>query len=193
MLHPPRRSVTRFFIPLVDVMMLLFCIFLLMPMVKFVGEGSPYTRLAEMEKQLQGSEEEQQRLSQEIEQLRRELGETPAELRKDLKALREEKLQALQQRLSIRVLEIDGGTGKLYYKDPGPVEIRNRADAQVLIDRDRRTVAGGRLEVYYLILYPRDRSPFPERQQREQYEQWFSDAAHGWDIPGVGHVRGGEP
>src|SRR5262249_54358638 len=92
MIQTPRRSVTRFFIPLVDVMMLLFCIFLLMPMVKFEGEGSPYAKLSEAEKQLQQREERLGHLEAEIELLRRELGETPAELRKDLNALREEKL-----------------------------------------------------------------------------------------------------
>lgn len=193
MIHPPRRSVTRFFIPLVDVMMLLFCIFLLMPMVKFVGEDSPYTKLSAVEQELQQRDEQLRQQQQQIEQLRRDLGETPAELRKDIQALREEKRKALQQRLWIRVLEIDGSTGKLYYKDPGPVEIRHQVDAQELIERDRRTVASGRQEVYYLILYPRERSPYPERQQREQYDRWFSDVAHGWDIPGTGHVRGGEP
>ncbi len=30
MIHMPRRNVTRFFIPLIDVLILLFCIFLLM-------------------------------------------------------------------------------------------------------------------------------------------------------------------
>src|SRR6202011_3261808 len=34
MIELPRRSVTRFFIPLIDVMTLLFCIFLLMPIVE---------------------------------------------------------------------------------------------------------------------------------------------------------------
>ena len=33
MITQPRRSVTRFFIPLIDVLILLFCIFLLMPFV----------------------------------------------------------------------------------------------------------------------------------------------------------------
>src|SRR5437762_12655451 len=33
MIAMPRRSVTRFFIPLIDVLLLLFCAFLLMPMV----------------------------------------------------------------------------------------------------------------------------------------------------------------
>ena len=39
-IHMPHRSVTRFFIPLIDVLILLFCIFLLMPYVKLV-EGEP--------------------------------------------------------------------------------------------------------------------------------------------------------
>ena len=39
MIQMPRRSVTRFFIPLIDVMTLLFCIFLLMPMIQSTGEG----------------------------------------------------------------------------------------------------------------------------------------------------------
>ena len=30
MIHMPRRSVTRFFVPLIDVLILLFCIFLLL-------------------------------------------------------------------------------------------------------------------------------------------------------------------
>ena len=44
MIQLPKRSVTRFFIPLIDVLTLLFCIFLLMPMVKSGSEaatGSP--------------------------------------------------------------------------------------------------------------------------------------------------------
>ena len=35
----PRRSVTRFFIPLIDVLTLLFCIFLMMPVVKKSSEA----------------------------------------------------------------------------------------------------------------------------------------------------------
>ena len=34
MIQMPQRSVTRFFIPLIDVLTLLFCIYLLMPIVK---------------------------------------------------------------------------------------------------------------------------------------------------------------
>ena len=40
MIRPPQRSITRFFIPLIDVLILLFCIFLLMPFVSN-PEGTP--------------------------------------------------------------------------------------------------------------------------------------------------------
>ena len=39
MIQLPRRSVTRFFIPLIDVLTLLFCIFLMMPAVKKSDEA----------------------------------------------------------------------------------------------------------------------------------------------------------
>ena len=65
MIQLPKRSVTRFFIPLIDVLTLLFCIFLLMPMVKSASEaaaGSPEPSIAPM-----NAEERQ-----ELEQLRQE-------------------------------------------------------------------------------------------------------------------------
>ena len=34
MIRLPRRSVTRFFIPMIDVLTLLFCMFLLMPIIR---------------------------------------------------------------------------------------------------------------------------------------------------------------
>jgi hypothetical protein len=40
MIQMPQRSVTRFFIPLIDVLTLLFCIYLLMPIVKPSEDGN---------------------------------------------------------------------------------------------------------------------------------------------------------
>jgi hypothetical protein len=182
MIQLPRRSVTRFFIPLIDVLTLLFCIFLLMPMVQ-PAEGTVATpgdlaRLRELER--------------EVEQLRQEGRDLTPEKRRQLQQLHDEQVKRLEQRLLIRVLEIDPGTGKLYVTDPERIEIRNQADARELIERDGRgRLADGR-ELYYLILYPRDRrSPYPLREQREDYDRWFNDVAHGWDVPGTGPARGG--
>ena len=84
----------------------------------------------------------------------------------------------------MRVLEIDGATGKLYYRDPERVEVRNQGDARSLIDRDQRQREVNRGELYYLILYPRDADRgYPTRGQREQYERWFEGVALGFDNP----------
>jgi hypothetical protein len=92
------------------------------------------------------------------------------------------------------VLEIDPKKGLLFYHDPERIEIRDQAAARELIGQDRRDLRGARRELYYLILYPRDRtSPFPHREQREQYSRWFADVAHGWDIPGTPAPPGGTP
>ena len=184
MIQLPRRSVTRFFIPLIDVLTLLFCIFLLMPMVKPAEGSAAATADAERLRELE----------REVERLRKEGREVTPEMREELKRLREEKIKVLQQRLLIRVLQIDPGSGKLFVNDPERIEIRNPDDARELIERDGRGPAAEGKEVYYLILYPRDRkSPYPLREQREEYDHWFNDVPHGWDVPGTGPARGGNP
>jgi len=176
MIKLPRRSVTRFFIPLIDVLLLLFCIFLLMPLVKGGSESSVDEADAIRPERVR-------KLEEEVERLRRQLRETPQDLRAELEKLRREKMQVLQDKLAIRVLEIDPASGKLYYRDPERIEIASQAKATELIDQDR----AGRLrdELYYLIQYPRvPDSPYPLREQRERYERWFADVAHGWDTLG---------
>src|SRR5262245_24872039 len=173
MIRLPRRSVTRFFIPLIDVLLLLFCIFLLMPLVK--GSNAAQGEDTEPVRQ-----ERLRKLEEELKRLRRQLRDTPQDMRAELQKLRQEKIQTLQDKLAIRVLEIDAANGKLYYRDPERIEIGSQAKAAELIDQDR--ARRGQTELYYLILYPRDpASPYPLREQRERYERWFADVAHGWD------------
>lgn len=179
MIQLPHRSVTRFFIPLIDVLLLLFCIYLLLPIVRPPAEG------AGSESGAGGSGPLSPRERQELERLRQ--GQPPpggnlAESeRRALERLRKEKIEVLQQRLAIRVLEIDADTGKLYSYDPERVEVRNEAEAQALIERQKRA-AGGR-DLYYLILFPRRITGYPEERQVRQYERWFADVAHGIDNP----------
>jgi hypothetical protein len=179
----PQRSVTRFFIPLIDVLTLLFCIFLVMPLVG-QSEGEADASRAEKERQL----------NEELEALRRNQPDLSRRLQDELERLRHEKVQALKERLAVRVLEIDGSTGKLYYRDPDRIEIRNQADARELIDRDRRLRGIGQRELYYLVLYPRDRkSVYPTEGQRQDYERWFDGVALAFDIPGAAPARGKRP
>lgn len=178
MIEMPRRSVTRFFIPLIDVLTLLFCIFLLMPLVQAQPEGGPELPAA--------PDAELDRLREEVARLRREHADTPERLREELEKLRQEKVEVLQERLAVRVLEIDPATGVLFYNDPQRTEVRTEADARALVERDRKALAGRNRELYYLILYPRLlTSPYPHREQRRQFDEWFRDVAHGFDIPGL--------
>lgn len=182
MIQLPQRSVTRFFIPLIDVLTLLFCIFLVLPLAK--GPDDHSEEVAALEERLRERESE-------VERLRQAGRELPNELRDEIEKLRQEKVKALQKRLSVRVLEIDPETGKLYYRDPERIQIPDEASAHALIESDRRKL--GQRELYYLILYPRNpASTYPTRGQRESFDRWFQGVALGYDIPG-GSGGGGQP
>lgn len=174
MIRPPRRSVTRFFIPLIDVLILMFGIFLLMPFVSSPVEGERDS-LSTDHKALS-----QNNLPHEIQEWQRRLSE--AERR--LERLQRERA-ALADRLSVRVLEIDPFTGVLHYYDPDRQEVRNSGDAQRLIDRQRR-IAGAK-DPFFLILYPRKTdgflSPYPTQEQLAQYRQWFREVPLAIDNP----------
>lgn len=174
MIQLPRRSVTRFFIPLIDVLILLFCIFLLMPFVKRTGEadgaesGSVPSPLGEF--QPSGSTNNPDELARRVEQQRQEL-----------ERLRKEKMEVLQNRLMIQVLEIDADSGKLFYYGPERAEITDEAQAHSLIERQRQQARGR--DLYYLFLFPRKATGYPEQGQLRRYERWFADVAHGIDRP----------
>ena len=174
MIQMPKRSVTRFFIPLIDVLTLLFCIFLLMPLVKATPETSD-----------DHSSGSAGRDEHSVEATDKAAEAVRKQLQKELEQLREAKRNVLQERVAVRVLEIDDKTGKLYYYGPERIEIRNEADAHDLIRRDRRAVGESKRELYYEILYPRKPgNPYPLKEQEQQYNEWFKDVAHGFDIPG---------
>jgi len=163
MIRRPRRSVTRFFIPLLDVFILLFCIFLLMPYVK-PAEGDAAAATA-----LEPKAGDVAELKGEIDALRRE--------RDRLKRQRSQVLD----RLAIHVLEIDRATGKLFDYEPQRVEIASAAAAHDLIARQRQAAVGR--EIYFLFLFPREPSGYPLERQMSAYSEWFKDVPHGFDDP----------
>ena len=77
MIRPPRRSVTRFFIPLIDVLILMFGIFLLMPLVEegAAGAGGESRLTAGEAEQLR---QDRDRLQQRIAELERTKESDPA-------------------------------------------------------------------------------------------------------------------
>ena len=165
MLPPPARPVTRFFVPLIDVLILLFTIFLLLPFVsKPAGTPDPTTDAGDAKPDVTELQLKVEQLRQENDALRRSQAD-PGE------------------RLSVRVLEIDPPTGKLYAFDPddGRQEVRDAADAQRLIAQQRRR-AGGK-EPLVLVLYPRQLTGFPLQTQVDAYRRWFAGVPLTFDNP----------
>ncbi len=164
MIALPRRSVTRFFIPLIDVLILLFCIFLLMPFVSGTPAETPETK-----------EPPKEPLPENVRDLQRELTEA-----RDRLARMEKAQTRLADRLSVRVLQIDRRDGTLYFFDPDRQEIRTEADALKLIGRQKAIAssAGGVKDVLFLILYPENPLGFPTKKQEEQINNWFRDVPH---------------
>jgi hypothetical protein len=188
MIELPRRSVTRFFIPLIDVLTLMFCIFLLMPVVRTTSqvaeaEASPPDRMTTSRDQY-----ELQRLKriQTSQQGLDKVADKRSEAETDLGSLHKERVQTLQERLVIRVLEI-GDEGRLFYYDPERatnrrIEITDQNVRDFIVAEKRKA---GDHDLYLLLLYPRSTNgapAFPLRSQREKYDRWFQDVAHSYDV-----------
>jgi len=163
MIQLPQRSVFRFFIPMIDVLTLLFCIYLLLPIVK-APEEDPQT----------------EKLLKERDKLEAELKRLEGQLSKGAK------LPPLTERLVVRVLEIDPTDGSLFYRNPDRVPITSEADARKLIANERARLGASSKELVFLILYPRDRrrTLFPTFAQEARYAEWFRDVAVKYDRPG---------
>ena len=88
MIRPPRRSVTRFFIPMIDVLTLLFCMFLLMPIIKenaaLTQEESSGGPTADLKREIEARQKELRELYKEQLKAREGL----AELEKKKRRLR---------------------------------------------------------------------------------------------------------
>jgi hypothetical protein len=166
----PRRSVTRFFIPFIDVLILLFCIFLLLPFVSGPAATDQPDAPAPPPKEP---------LPDNV----RELQTALTEARDRLKRMEQAVQAGLADRVSVRVLQVgkDRAGVYLYYFDPGRQEIRTEADALKLIVR-QKTIAskgGGVKDVMFLVLYARNANGTPTGQPDADNEAairgWFRD------------------
>jgi hypothetical protein len=168
----PHRSVTRFFIPLIDVLILLFCIFLLMPFVS--GQPAP-------EALPESKSATEKTLPEDVKTLQEMLSEEKMRVAR----LEKEKSAKLTDRLTIHVIEIDPRDGSLHHYDPDRQEIKSEADAIRVIARQKVLASkdGVVKDVFFLILYPRKVAAFPTAAQIAQFRQWFKDVPYGFDIP----------
>ncbi len=180
MIHMPRRSVTRFFIPLIDVLLLMFGIFVLMPITAETELEQRQDEAAERGASaaaLQQVLQDRLRELYRLEDLRPEL-ERVDELKKEIQLLRNLARQSLQQSLNVKVIETDPKTGAIYSYDATRadqplVPIPDAKTAHELIAKDEKE-AGGR-HLYYQFL--RRRGPYPTQAQDREYARWFKGVA----------------
>ncbi len=183
MMHMPRRNVTRFIIPLIDVLILLFCIFLLMEF------NSASQADEESEKVAQASEDYDQLASeldrrtkelQRFDDIRPQLADLD-KLLEELERLRNASKNNLQQQAYVRLIDIDPKDGSISFFDDAkpnqPIKkIASAKDARELIERHKQEAMGR--EVYYYFVYPRTRSIYPLFGQEQDYKEWFRGAAN---------------
>ena len=190
MIHMPHRSVTRFFIPLIDVLILLFCIFLLMEFNSETKADEESEKAEDLAIRNTNLIDEVRRRNNELnkfEALRDRLNELDA-LRQEVERLRNANQQDLRNRLYVRTIDYDGKDGSISFSDEARPEspIYKTMDAQKakeLIDRHTKEAeAQGRM-VYYQFVLPRPyRFIYPNNEQKRQYAKWFAGAANSLEV-----------
>jgi lipid II:glycine glycyltransferase (peptidoglycan interpeptide bridge formation enzyme) len=182
MIVMPRRSVTRFFIPLIDVLLLLFVIFLLMPIANLEELEERRQTAVDLSETVDSLERELQRRTADLNRLEEARGAADeiARLRADVEKLRAAVRDSLQ-RAAFHIIDIDGKTGDIFYYDPARAEnpyvkLADQNAVAALIERHQR--AAKDKELYYFFLYPRPETGFPTRAQERRYQAWFANVAH---------------
>jgi hypothetical protein len=186
MIHMPHRSVTRFFVPLIDVLLLLFCIFLLMP---FANEDDMEKTQEEaikerdnattLRSELDRREDELQNQLVTREQLRKEGEYDRIKAENDL--LRKKLAETPDQKFLFHMIDIDREDGELYSINSRGVRthIKDAQDAKKLIQHDRQEADKSPLtkekKLYYCFIYPRPQEGRPTEKQVRKYKEWFAD------------------
>jgi len=167
MIRTPRRSVTRFFIPMIDVLTVLFCMFLLMPIIR-ENESAEDSEI--------GDKKTPDEMRSEIQDLFSEAERARA----NLASLEKKQLQLRQEVLCIKVINISPKDGSLSYFDtaqPGqaPLDITSPEIARALIDKHRKEA--GPLKLVYVFTRPYDpafpHTLQPDQQLMTRYRHWF--------------------
>jgi hypothetical protein len=182
MIKMPHRNVTRFFIPLIDVLILLFCIFLLMD---FNAESKADLQMENVEDQsLEIARIEQDRVrllaeNHKSDELRPQLNKM-AELLKRIADLEKANQQNLQERSFFRIIDIDSKDGTISFYDETAdqpvIKLANEKAVHALIERHKREAKGR--ELYYYFMPPRPLEGFPTNVQTRNYQAWFSKVAN---------------
>lgn len=190
MIEAPKRSVTRFFVPLVDIMMLLFSMFLLLPILEVGGQGSAEKAAKknqeELEQSLTSANQQVHQLIAEVTKLRKSADPERdlQQLYKELDELKKAKGDAMKKMLLVQVTRWNGKKSKWEYfdeKKPNakPKEIGSAKDAKELLKAHQHQASLMGKELQYLQVFP---FGGPGPSETKQFDDWFAGA---WIVPVV--------
>jgi hypothetical protein len=173
MIKPPHRSVTRFFIPLIDVLTLLFCIFLVMPQTKEAVEAAraegrtPDARVAQLEAENK-------------------------KLREQLARADKAQAKAVLDRVAVGVVQV-GDDGSLYYlrENRDKHFLTGAGDVARMAEADRSGPGGQREWLYVLRLPERPEVPHPTLRELREFFRWFAEAKVRLSVEGEADERKG--
>jgi hypothetical protein len=183
MIRMPRRNVTRFIIPLIDVLILLFCIFLLMEFNSASQADEESEKVAEVSADAEVLASTLERRTKELErfeEIRPQLADLD-KLLEEVERLRNARQKNMQQQAYVRLIDIDPKDGSISFfgetkaKQP-TIKITDAKSARRLIEQHKEEAKGR--EVYYYFVYPRTRSIYPLFGQEQEYREWFRGAAN---------------
>jgi len=165
MIDPPRRSVTHFLVPFIDVTLILFSMFLLMPMgadeneleeakkqdVNAIAIQEREQDIEDLQKLLQDRKQELEVKSEQLEQFlkQKDVYKQIVDLEKKLKEMQDERDRLAKERdlarktLSfVRVIDIDAKTGQIFFFDPYLADpkmmLPDETAARSLIERHKK-------------------------------------------------------
>ena len=172
MIELPKRSVTRFFIPLIDVLILLFAIFIMLPVVdeRKTDKSQAETLSPEDIKRLKGTLDQYRATVRKLQNQKM----TPEEATQKIKEL-QTLLDKLPELVEPVILEIDAETGELTAAIEGEdarLKIQSKDDARNFIAQKERWLAelekrvpikGVRRKLLFIFQYPPSKlnSPHP--------------------------------
>ena len=177
MIRMPRRNVTRFFIPLIDVLILLFCIFLLMEFNSESAKDEQVDLVAEQSENLEHKERERVRLTNIVHQFQADFPKLNEmdKMRKELEELRNASKRELKEQWLFQIIDVETKGQLVSYYDRKTSQIAKLENDEAVkkLVKKHLDEANGR-KVYYLFEYPRGKLTDLPTTKRDLYYSWFT-------------------
>ncbi|MCY2946491.1 MAG: hypothetical protein WCO91_03850 [Gemmataceae bacterium] len=187
---PPGHSPFRFLIPLIDVLLVLFGLFMIVQVMQTPPKEGNAKDNSNRAKTLAPALDK----DHQVEELRKKLTDLTQKFAWERESLRSTSAFELSGMLAVSVLQIHPGDGHLFLEDGQTIRTEAQARAYIETDRARQSagVADTEKKLVYLLRFPRTESLFPTRKQVMEYQRWFKGTVLSSDPAPISTQKTGE-